>query len=322
NELCDKPCQTLDGIPIVLSLNAGLPIDLHHLEELHLEGVGLYRTEIPFMMRSSFPDVKTQTEIYADIIEQAKGQSIAFRTLDIGGDKVVPYMWRVQDENPVLGWRAIRVSLDKPGILRQQVRALIQASQGRELRLLLPMISELSEYRQARHHVEQEWARAEQSQIPLPSSLTYGVTLEVPSIVDQLEPLLKEVDFISVGTNDLFQFFYACDRTNPSVSDRYDVLSSSFLRYLRKIRIACEEAQIPVNVCGEMAGRPLEAMALLAIGFRSLSVSGPAAGQLKKMILSLSLREAESVISEELETYSPSLRSSLHAFAKSQNVLI
>ena len=141
-------------------------------------------------------------------------------------------MWRVQDENPVLGWRAIRVALDKPGILRQQVRALIHASQGKELRILFPMISELSEYHEARHHVEQEWARAQQNQIPLPSSLTYGVMLEVPSIVDQLEPLLKEVDFISVGTNDLFQFFYACDRTNPTVSNRYDVLSSSFLRIL------------------------------------------------------------------------------------------
>lgn len=321
-ELCDKPCQTLDRIPITLALNAGLPVDLHHLEELHLEGVGLYRTEIPFMMRSSFPDVKTQTEIYRDIIEQAKGRSITFRTLDIGGDKVVPYMWRIQDENPVLGWRAIRVALDKPAILRQQVRALIHASQGRDLRLLFPMISELSEYLEARHHVEHEWERAQQRQIPLPSSLTYGVTLEVPSIVDQLEPLLKEVDFISVGTNDLFQFFYACDRTNPNVSNRYDVLSSSFLKYLRKIRMACEAAKVPVNVCGEMAGKPLEALALLAIGYRSLSVSGPFAGQLKKMILSLPLKEAESYLSDALESYDPSLRPSLLAFAKRHKVFV
>ncbi len=321
-ELCDKPCQTLDGVPIALTLNAGLPVDLHHLEELRLEGVGLYRTEIPFMMRSSFPDVKAQTEIYRDIIEQAKGQPITFRTLDIGGDKIVPYMWRVQDENPVLGWRAIRVALDKPGILRQQVRALIHASQGKELRILFPMISELSEYHEARHHVEQEWARAQQNQIPLPSSLTYGVMLEVPSIVDQLEPLLKEVDFISVGTNDLFQFFYACDRTNPTVSNRYDVLSSSFLKTLRKIWVACEAAKVPVNVCGEMAGKPLEALALLALGYRSLSVSGPSAGYLKKMILSLSLKEAETFLSENLETYSSSLRSSLLEFAKRHEVFV
>jgi phosphotransferase system, enzyme I, PtsP len=321
-ELCDKPCQTLDGIPITLALNAGLPIDLHHLEELQLEGVGLYRTEIPFMMRSSFPDVKTQTEIYKDIIEQAKGRSITFRILDIGGDKVVPYMWRVQDENPVLGWRAIRVALDKPAVLRQQVRALIHASQGRNLRLLFPMISELSEYLEARHHVEHEWERAQQRKIPLPSSLTYGVTLEVPSIVDQLEPLLKEVDFISVGTNDLFQFFYACDRTNPNVSNRYDVLSSSFLKYLRKIHTTCETVKIPVNVCGEMAGKPLEALALLAIGYRSLSVSGPSAGHLKKMILSLPLKEAEHYLSDALESYSPSLRSSLLTFAKRHKVFV
>ncbi len=321
-ELCNQPCQTRDGVPISLALNAGLPIDLHHLKEFHLEGVGLYRTEIPFMMRSSFPDVKTQIEIYGDIIEQAQGQPITFRTLDIGGDKVVPYMWRIQDENPVLGWRAIRVALDKPAILRQQVRALIQASSGRDLRLLFPMISELSEYREARYHVEQEWARAHQRQILLPASLTYGVTLEVPSIVDQLEPLLKEVDFISVGTNDLFQFYYACDRTNPTVSNRYDALSSSFLQYLRKIRMACEAAKVPINVCGEMAGKPLEALALLAIGYRSLSVSGPSAGQLKKMILSLPLKQAESIVSESLQAYSSSLRPSLLGFAKRYKVFV
>ncbi|MBS0271280.1 MAG: phosphoenolpyruvate--protein phosphotransferase [Proteobacteria bacterium] len=316
----DKPCKTLDGTSISLTLNAGLPIDLHHLEEFDFEGIGLYRTEIPFMMRSSFPDVKTQTDIYRDIFEHSKGQPITFRTLDIGGDKIVPYMWRVHDENPVLGWRAIRVSLDKPAILRQQVRALIHASQGQHLRILFPMISELSEYQEARHHVEQEWARAQQSHLTLPSSLSYGVMLEVPSIVDQLEPLLKEVDFISVGTNDLFQFFYACDRTNPSVSNRYDVVSSSFLNYLRRIRIACEEARVPVSVCGEMAGKPLEALALLAIGYRSLSISGPVAGYIKKMILNLPLKEAEAFLSKALETYSPSLRSSLLTFAKQHKI--
>jgi len=319
-ELHDSPCQTLDGIPITLTLNAGLPIDLHHLEEVPFEGVGLYRTEIPFMMRSSFPDVKVQTEIYRDVFEQAKGHSVTFRTLDIGGDKIVPYMWRIQDENPVLGWRAIRVSLDKPAILRQQVRALIHASQGKELRLLFPMVSDISEYREARQHVEHEWNRSQQSQISLPASLTYGVMLEVPSIVDQLEPLLKEVDFISVGTNDLFQFFYACDRTNPNVSNRYDVLSSSFLGYLQKIQMACEAAKVPINICGEMAGKPLEALALLAIGYRSLSVAGPSAGHLKKMILSLPLKETEKFLSDALGTYSPSLRPNLLSFAKQHHI--
>lgn len=321
-ELYEKPCQTLDGIPITLTLNAGLPVDLHHLEKGHFESVGLYRTEIPFMMRSTFPDVAAQTEIYQDIIEQSKKFPITFRTLDIGGDKILPYMWRVQDENPVLGWRAIRVALDKPAILRQQVRALIQASQGRDLRLLFPMITDVSEYREARHHVEQEWARAQQNNITLPSSLSYGVMLEVPAIVDQLETLLKEVDFISLGTNDLFQFFYACDRTNPSVSTRYNVLSSSFLGYLRKICITCEKANVPINVCGEMAANPLEALALLALGYRSLSVSGSSAGHLKKMILSLPLQEAEKFLLPALETYSPSLESVLLSFAKQHKVLI
>lgn len=319
-ELRHKPCQTLEAIPITLTLNAGLPIDLHHLGDVPFEGVGLYRTEIPFMIRSSFPDVNTQTEFYKDVIEQAKNHPITFRTLDIGGDKIVPYMWRIQDENPVLGWRAIRVSLDKPAILRQQVRALIRAHVGRELRLLFPMVSDVTEYRQARHYVEQEWTRAEQTQTPLPSSLSYGVMVEVPSIVDQLPALLGEVDFISLGTNDLFQFFYACDRTNPLVSNRYDVLSTTFLKYLYKIRLACEEAQVPLSICGEMATKPIEALALLAIGYRSLSISGPSAGVVKKMIVSLPLKKMEAFVRETLETYSPSIRSSLLAFAKRHQV--
>ncbi len=319
-ELSNKPCQTLDGIPVSLMLNAGLPIDLHHLEELRIEGVGLYRTEIPFMMRSSFPDVKIQTEIYRDVLDQAKDYPVTFRTLDIGGDKIVPYMWRVSDENPVLGWRGIRVSLDKTTILRGQARALIRASQGKNLRLLFPLVSDISEYREARRHVQQEWDRAQENQTPLPLSLTYGVMIEVPSLVEQLDVLLKEVDFVSVGTNDLFQFFYACDRTNPIVSNRYDILSSSFLRYLRKIRNMCEEANVPVSICGEAAGKPFQALALLALGYHSLSVSGPAAGSLKKMILSLPLKEAEAFMTSALETYSPSLKEDLLAFAKTHKV--
>lgn len=319
-ELRHKPCQTLDAIPITLSLNAGLPIDLHHMESLPFEGVGLYRTEIPFMMRSTFPDVNVQTEFYKDVVEHAKDNPITFRTLDIGGDKAVPYMWRIQDENPVLGWRAIRVALDKPAILRQQVRAFIRASAGRELRILFPMISDITEYHHARHHVEQEYARAEQAQTPLPSSLLYGVMVEVPSIVDQLDDLLNQVDFISLGTNDLFQFFYACDRTNPAVSNRYDVLSSSFLRYIHKIRLACDAAQIPLSVCGEMASKPIEALALLALGYRSLSIAGPSGGLIKKMIVSLPLQEVEAFVLQAIQTYSPSIRSSLLAFARRHKV--
>lgn len=295
---------------------------MHHLDELPFEGVGLYRTEISFMMRSSFPDVKTQTEIYKDIFEHAKGQSVTFRALDIGGDKIVPYMWRIQDENPVLGWRAIRVALDKPAILRQQVRALIHASPGQHLRLLFPMISDINEYRQARGHAEQEWSRAKEGGTLLPASLSYGVMLEVPSIVDQLETLLKEVDFVSVGTNDLFQFYYACDRTNPIVSGRYDPLSSTFLNYLLKIWQACEKDNIPVSICGEMASKPLEALALMGMGYRSFSVPGPSAGQLKKMILSTLLKETESFLREALGTYSPSLRKPLSDFAKNHKICL
>jgi len=184
------------------------------------------------------------------------------------------------------------------------------------------MVSDISEYREARRHVEQKWGRAKEKQTPLPSSLAYGVMLEVPSIIDQLDVLLKEVDFISVGTNDLFQFFYACDRANPTVSTRYDTLSSSFLRYLRDIRVKCEKANVPVRICGAMAGKPLAALALLAIGYRFLSVSGPSASSLKKMIISLPLRKAENFMTRALENYSPSLRADLLEFAKGHQVVV
>ena len=321
-ELRNKPCQTLDGTPIQLTLNAGLLTDIHQLEDFQVEGVGLYRTEIPFMMRSSFPDIDAQTEIYRDVVEQAKHYPVTFRILDVGGDKALPYMWRVADENPVLGWRGMRVSLDKPTLLRQQVRALMRASQGKELRLLFPMISDLSEYREARRAVEQERHRAHENNEPLPSSIAYGVMLEVPAIVDQLELLLTEVDFLSIGTNDLFQFFYACDRANPAVSTRYDVLSSSFLNYLRHIRVACERAGVPINICGEMAGKPLEALALLAIGYNSLSMSGSAAGILKKEILNFPLQAAKQFMDTSLTSYSPSLRKNFQTFLEEHQIVL
>lgn len=320
-ELYHAPCKTLDSVPVSLSLNGGLPIDLNLLETFNLEGVGLYRTEIPFMMRTTFPNINAQIEIYQEVFDQANSYPVTFRTLDIGGDKIIPYMWRTSDENPALGWRGIRVSLDRVNFFSQQLRALMSAAQGKPLRLLFPMVSDISEYQKARQYVEHEWNHAKEKGALLPTSLSCGIMLEVPSMVEQVEALPKDVDFISLGTNDLFQFFYASDRTNPLLSDRYDVLSTPFLRYLERVHALCKKRKIPVNVCGEMAGNPLEAIALLALGFRSLSVSGSAVGHLKKMILKLPLKEAEIFLKKALETYSSSLRSDLQDFSKKHNVL-
>lgn len=319
-ELRDISCQTKEGTRIKVTLNAGLPIDIYRLDKFQVEGVGLYRTEIPFMMRSSFPDSEAQAEVYRDVLAHAKDWPVTFRILDIGGDKVVPYLWHPTDDNPALGWRGVRVVLDKPTILRQQIRALLLAAEGREIRLLFPLVSDLSEYREARHIVESEQRRFAEKEGSLLSPLLYGVMLEVPAIVDQLDFLVKEVDFISVGTNDLFQFFYASDRGNPRVSNRYDSLSSSFLRYLRAISSVCEAADVPLNVCGEMAGKPLEALSLLAIGYRSLSVSGSAAGALKKAILDFPLEEASLFMKTALSSYSPTLREEFRAFLASHHL--
>lgn len=321
-ELYDTPSKTLDGIHISLMLNAGLPADLNHLETFHLEGIGLYRTELPFMMRSSFPSLTTQTEIYNEVFDQAKDSPITFRTLDIGGDKIIPYMWRTSDENPILGWRGIRVALDRPHLFSQQIKALIRAAQGKPLRLLFPMIADISEYEKARRLVEQEWKHAQEHKAPLPTSLSCGIMVEVPSLVHQLTSFPSSVDFISIGTNDLFQFFYACDRTNPLLSNRYDVLSTSFLTYLREIYKICSSKKLPLTVCGEMASNPLEALALLGLGYRTLSLAGPAVGTIKKMILNLPLKKTEDFLTDALKTYSPSLRSQFTAFAKDNNIFL
>lgn len=319
-KLYDKPCKTLDGISIKLSLNAGLPVDLHHLNNYNLEGIGLYRTEIPFMLRTTFPNVNIQTEIYQEVLDQAGDRPVTFRTLDIGGDKIIPYMWKTSDENPLLGWRGIRVSLDKISFFSQQIQALLRAAHGKELHLLFPFVSEFTEYLQAREFVEHEWKHAQDKGLPLPTALHCGVMMEVPSLVSELHHFSDKVDFISVGTNDLFQCFYACDRTNPILSNRYDTLSSAFLKYLQEIFQTCHKAKIPVHVCGEMASHPLDAMALLALGYRSLSLSVPAVGPLKQMILKLPLKKTETFLKHALETYSPSLRPQLQAFANKNGI--
>jgi len=322
-KLRDKPCQTKEGVPIRLSLNASLPTEIHQLKDFQVEGIGMYRTEIPFMIHTHFPDLETQIELYQDVVDQANTIPITFRTLDIGGDKVIPYIWQGTDDNPALGWRGMRVSLDKPHILKTQVRALMHATHGRELRLLFPMISDISEYREARQLVEEEWARTAAQKEPLPSQILYGMMLEVPSVVTQLPFLLKEVDFLSIGTNDLFQFFYACDRGNPTISTRYDVLSSSFLTYLQDICRTCQKANVPLTVCGEMAGTPFEALALLALGYRSLSMSGHAAGRVKKAILNFPLKEAEAFMEQALkDTYAASLREPFRQFLKDHEIEI
>ncbi|MEA3533843.1 phosphoenolpyruvate--protein phosphotransferase [Rhizobium sp. CC-YZS058] len=280
---------TKDGSRIRLQMNAGLMVDLPQLAESGAEGIGLFRTELQFMIASTMPKMEEQEAFYRNVMKQAGGKPVTFRTLDIGGDKVVPYFRAAEEENPALGWRAIRLSLDRPGLLRTQLRAMLRASAGAELKLMLPMVTEVQELRAVRELLQKEIQRQSKVGEQLPRKLQFGAMLEVPALLWQLDELMSEVDFVSVGSNDLFQFTMAVDRGNSRVADRFDVLGRPFLRMLRDIARAGERNRTSVTLCGEMASKPLSALALLGIGFRSVSMSPTAVGPVKAMLLATDL---------------------------------
>jgi phosphotransferase system enzyme I (PtsP) len=290
--LRDKPCVTRDGAAMTLLLNAGLSVDLPHIADTGAAGIGLFRTELQFMVAPNFPRTTEQYALYRSVLDAAGEKPVTFRTLDIGGDKVLPYMRNVEEENPALGWRAIRLGLDRPGLLRTQLRALLRAAGSRALKIMFPMISTVEEFDQARELVERELTHLRRHKHKLPAAVEIGSMVEVPALLYQLDELFERVDFLSVGSNDLVQFFYAIDRGNPRVAGRFDELSAPVLRALKDIADKAAVHQKPVTVCGEMASQPIGALALAAIGYRSLSLTPSAVGPVKAMLLDLDCRKA------------------------------
>ena len=322
-ELRKKPSVTKDGVPIDLMMNAGLAVDLPQLAESGAAGIGLFRTELQFMVASTFPRAEAQERLYRDVLDAARGKPVTFRTIDIGGDKVLPYFKAVeQEENPALGWRAVRLTLDRPGLLRTQMRALLKAAGGRELRVMLPMVTEIAEIRQAREIIDKEVRHLSRFAHHLPTTLKLGAMIEVPSLMWQLEELMNTVDFVSVGSNDLFQFVTATDRGNSRVGDRFDPISVPFLRLLRQITEAGREAGTPVTLCGELAGRPISAMALLGVGYRSISMSPAAIGPVKAMLSELPLDALTELMDDTLNapTCEKDVRGMLAAFAAENDI--
>jgi len=318
--LRDQPAVTLDGVPIRLLLNAGLLIDLVQLAATGADGIGLFRTEIPLLTRDAFPDVADQTGFYRRAFEQVSGRQIVFRTLDIGGDKVLPYLSHAAEENPAMGWRAIRIGLDRPAMLRQQLRALLRAAGDRDLWVKFPMIAEVAEFDAARQLLDLEQRRAAAEGYAPPRSLRVGVMLEVPSLLWQLPELLKRIDFLSIGTNDLAQFLFASDRGNPRLADRYDLLSAPIVALLRDVVAKCAAADVPLSMCGEMAGSPVDAMTLIALGFRTLSLTASALGPVKTMIRSLDVGGVARYLDEIGERPDHSLRQRLTVYARDHAV--
>ena len=322
--LRNKPAVTLDGHRVSLNMNAGLLVDLPHLSEAGAEGIGLFRTELQFMVASTMPRMDEQTALYAAVLKASGNRPVTFRTLDIGGDKVLPYMRMQPEENPALGWRAVRLGLDRPGLLRMQLRALLHAAAGRELRVMLPMVTEVGEIRRARALLDREVAQLRRHGHKEPSRILLGSMLEVPALLFQLDSLMNTVDFVSVGSNDLLQYMTASDRGNTRVASRFDPLSRHFLRTLRIIVEAADRHGTPVTLCGEIASRPLAAMALAGIGFRSLSMSAAAIGPVKAMLLALDVARLRETLDPllDLDDGEDGVRAALTAFAEAEGISI
>jgi len=318
--LRDKPALTVDGKEISLGMNAGLEIDLPHLEQSGATSIGLYRTELHFMIAERLPRLNELRKSYNNVLTKAGSRPVTFRTLDIGGDKILPYLRHAQEENPALGWRAIRFALDRPAIFRTQVRSLLQASGGQILNILLPMIADIWEIEQARELINREIIHHQKFDRQMPKEIRVGTMIEVPALIWQLEPLVKRVDFISVGTNDLMQFLFAVDRTNMNVAHRFDPLSLAFLNALSDIQKVSQKNGVEVNICGEMASRPLEAMALVGLGFTSLSMAPMAIGPVKAMLLGLDANDIRHHIDELLSNNVLNIRAALVRFASERKI--
>ncbi|WP_092498880.1 phosphoenolpyruvate--protein phosphotransferase [Meinhardsimonia xiamenensis] len=294
--LRDQPAVTRDGVRLRLDMNAGLMADLPSLKSSGAEGVGLFRTELQFLVRAKMPRRSELVQIYRRVLDAADGRRVVFRTLDIGSDKVLPYMRQVEEPNPALGWRAIRVGLDKPGVMRMQVQALIRAAWGRPLSVMFPFVAQMDEFVAARDIVLREIERERALGHPLPEKLEIGAMLETPSLAFAPRHFFEMADFISIGGNDLKQFFFAADRENELVRRRYDTLNISFLSLVEMIVKRCEETGTPLSFCGEDAGRPVEAACFAAMGIRTLSMRPASIGPVKHLLRQVDLRELRAAI--------------------------
>ena len=315
-KLRDVEAVTCDGVRISLNVNAGLFVDTASVLQKGVDGIGLYRTELPYMTSDSFPDVESQRQLYAGMYEQLPGKRIIFRSFDIGGDKKVPYLQAGAEENPAMGWRATRIGLDRPGILRKQFRALIEAAADRPLHVMIPFIAQVSEFELAKRLFDQELEEAAVK----PSMVKIGIMIEIPSILWQLDALMRQVDFVSIGSNDLMQFLFACDRGATHMADSYDTLSPVMLRVVHEVVDKAAAHGVEVSFCGEMARKALDSLALIGLGVRNLSVSASSIGPLKAMIRSVTLAELGDYMRYLASLSEPSVRHWLAAYARDHGV--
>jgi phosphotransferase system enzyme I (PtsP) len=319
----DLPPVTKDGVRIELMVNAGLRDDASALDIVGADGIGLFRTEFQFLVSATLPQRERQQRLYKDVLDAAGERPVIFRTVDIGGDKALPYMRQDDDsieDNPAMGWRALRLALDRDGLMKAQARALLEAAAGKTLHVMFPLISEPWEFDEAKALIERQRAWLGGQRKKLPVAVRYGAMLEVPALAEVLDILLPKLDFLSVGTNDLTQFLFAADRAHPKLAERYDWLSIAILRFLSRVSRTCDEYKVPVGVCGEMGGRTLEAMALLGLGFKRLSITPASIGPVKAMIRSLELEPLRLEMRRLLGDGTSNARATLKAWADARRI--
>jgi len=324
-ELRDLPPVTKDGTRIAVMMNAGLRDDVAALEMTGADGIGLFRTEFQFLVSAALPRRESQQRLYKAVLDAAGDKPVTFRTVDVGGDKALSYMDTTDgelEENPAMGWRALRIALDRDALMKVQARALLEAAAGRELEIMFPMVSEPWEFDAARDIVENVRTFLGERKKLLPTKVRYGAMLEVPALAETLDMLLPKIDFLSIGTNDLTQFLFAADRANPKLAERYDWLSPAILRFLRRVVRQCHEAGVRVGICGEMGGRTLEAMALIGIGLDRFSITPVAVGSIKAMIRSLDRSAVIPAVEKMLAEPSASIRPALTRWAEENGVAI
>lgn len=322
-ELRDVEPFTRCGTRIQVMMNAGLRDDISALGLTGADGVGLFRTEFQFLVSATLPQRERQTRLYRDVLDAAGDRPVIFRTVDIGGDKAVPYLRdddAEMDENPAMGWRALRMALDREGLLKVQARALIEAAAGRDLYVMFPMVSEPWEFDAAKAVFEEQIAYFKKRKRLLPDAIHYGAMLEVPALAEVLDVLFPKLSFLSVGTNDLTQFLFAADRANPRLAERYDWLSLSIMRFLKRVAQATIGQQVDLGICGEMGGRPLEALALMGIGFRRFSITPAAVGPIKELVRKVNLAEITAAMDQWLSSPPVDLREALRHWALEREI--
>jgi phosphotransferase system enzyme I (PtsP) len=322
-ELRDVEPFTRCGTRITVMMNAGLRDDMSALAMSGADGVGLFRTEFQFLVSSTLPQRDRQTRLYKDVLDAAAGKPVIFRTVDIGGDKAVPYLSSdiaEHDENPALGWRALRLALEREGLMKSQARSLLEAAAGRTLNVMFPMVSEPWEFDTAKLVFDEQldWLRKQRK--PLPEDIRYGAMLEVPALAEVLDELLPRLKFMSIGTNDLTQFLFAADRANPKLAERYDWLSPAILRFLARVVRGTAGHEIDLAVCGEMGGRRLEALALLGIGIRRLSITPASVGPIKELVRKVDLAEITAAMQTWLASPPPDMRAALRHWAAERDI--